>query len=41
MDLGRYKDVFAQEQIAGDVLLELNEEILKEELGIESKLHWY
>ena len=39
MGLHQYKTVFSQEHIDGAVLLELDAEVLKCELGIKSKLH--
>lgn len=41
MDLQRYVDVFQMEHVTGDLLVELGEEELREELGVESKLHRY
>lgn len=37
--LSQYRDIFTRETMTGDILLECNEDILKHELGIESKLH--
>ena len=37
--LSQYRDIFTRETMTGDILLECNEDILKDELGIESKLH--
>ena len=39
MHLAQYKDVFASEQITGEVLAELDEEILQKELEISVKIH--
>lgn len=39
MELGKYAETFKKEQVAGDILLELTDKELKEDLGIESKLH--
>lgn len=39
MHLAQYKDVFASEQITGEVLAELDEEILQNELGVSVKIH--
>ena len=39
MDLTQYTEVFAREQISGEIMTELDEDILKTELGITSKLH--
>lgn len=41
MGLGRYRESFEREQVSGDILMELGEEDLKAELGMESKLHRY
>ena len=41
MDLLKYRDVFEREMISGDVLMELGDEELKSELGIDSKIHRY
>ncbi len=41
MDLSKYMELFKSEQISGDILLELTEQDLKVELGIESRLHRY
>ena len=37
--LSQYQDIFAHESITGDVLLECDDELLKNELGIQSRLH--
>ena len=39
MDLGQYRESFLRERITGDVLLDLNDTILQEELGVTSKIH--
>ena len=39
MDLEQYAAVFKKEHISGDILAELDEEELKDEVGIQSKLH--
>lgn len=39
MELSKYAEMFKREQVAGDILLELTDKELKEDLGIESKLH--
>ena len=39
MGLQQYKEVFEKEQINGEVLIELDEDILKEELGVSSRVH--
>jgi len=39
MELSKYKDMFVEEQVSGDLLLEFNEEILRDELQVNSKIH--
>ena len=39
MGLSQYKEIFSQERIDGAVLLELDAEVLRCELGIKSKIH--
>ena len=39
MELGQYKEHFRREQINGSVLLELDEAMLEESLGVATKLH--
>ena len=39
MGLSQYKESFLREQITGDVLLDLDDAILQEELGVTSKIH--
>ena len=39
LGLTKYKNVFIDEEISGALLQELDEEILKVELGITSRLH--
>lgn len=39
MGLGSYESNFTKEQITGEILAELNDETLKDELGISSKIH--
>lgn len=39
MNLRQYQGVFTQEQIDGEVMLELDESILKSDLKVTSKLH--
>lgn len=39
LDLPEYEEVFLREQVDGHVLLQLNEQILTSELGVDSKLH--
>ena len=39
LQLPQYKEAFAREQIDGEVLLELNDQVLQCELGINFKIH--
>ena len=39
MDLGQYRETFLRERISGDVLLDLDDAILQEELGMASRIH--
>ena len=39
MKLQQYLPRFQEEEISGDLLLELNEEILQKELGVENQIH--
>ena len=39
MDLGQYREAFLREQVSGEILVELDEGVLQQELGITSKLH--
>ena len=39
MKLGMYKDGFKSEEITGDLMLELDDDILERELGVVSRLH--
>lgn len=39
MDLAQYTEIFVREQVSGEIMMELDDEILKTELGITSKLH--
>ena len=39
MGLQQYKPVFSQERIDGAILLELDADVLRCELGVKSKLH--
>ena len=40
MNLGQYKEAFEQQQVSGDVLVDLTETMLcSEELGVDSDLH--
>ena len=41
MDLHQYMEIFKKERVSGDILLELGEQELKDDLGIDSKLHRY
>ena len=41
MGLLQYTEVFAREQISGEIMMEVDDDILKSELGITSKLHRY
>ena len=36
--LSKYKETFEEEQITGSLLLEIDDEILKEDLGVHRKL---
>ena len=38
MSLGQYKDHIERELVSGDVLLECDDEVLKDELGMKSKI---
>ena len=38
LHLSKYKETFEEEQITGSLLLEIDDEILKEDLGIHRKL---
>lgn len=35
----QYKDAFKQEMVDGEILLEIDEVVLEQELGMKSKLH--
>ena len=37
--LGKYKETFIEEEIDGTLLLELDESVLKEDLGMSARLH--
>ena len=37
--LQQYREVFEKEHIDGEILCELDEDILREELGVASRLH--
>ena len=39
MKLGMYKEGFKSEEITGDLMLELDDDILKQDLGMASRLH--
>ena len=39
MNMEKYIPQFQQEHISGDLLLDLNDDILKEELGIVKEVH--
>ena len=39
MGLARYAQTFKEERIDGNLLFDLNEEILEEELGMSEKMH--
>ena len=39
MGLGVYREVFRKEKITGDLMLELNDSMLKDELGIRLQIH--
>lgn len=39
MGLGQYKKRFVEEHISGEILLECDEQILQEELGVQSRIH--
>ena len=39
MDLGQYKDTFSRECVSGEILLECDDDILRNELGVVSRLH--
>jgi len=39
MDLTQYKEKFTREHITGEILTELDEDILLHELGVSSKIH--
>ena len=38
LHLNKYKETFEEEQITGSLLVEIDDEILKEELGVHRKL---
>ncbi len=39
MNMGQYVEAFKAELISGEILSELNDEVLRDELGITSKIH--
>ncbi len=39
MELGHYKDTFSRECVSGEILLECDDDILREDLGVASRLH--
>lgn len=39
MELSQYKQTFAREQVNGSMLAIVNDDILKDELDVHSKLH--
>lgn len=39
LDLPEYKEAFLRERVDGQVLLQLTEDVLCTELGVDSKLH--
>ena len=39
MDLEQYCDAFYREKVSGEILTELDDKVLCEELGVNSKLH--
>ena len=39
MSLGQYRQKIEEEQISGEILLECDDAILSEEIGITSRLH--
>ncbi len=39
MELSQYKESFRREQVSGDVFVMVNEEVLKNELDVRSKIH--
>ena len=41
MEMHQYMDTFKRERVSGDILMELGDQELKDDLGIDSKLHRY
>ncbi len=39
MELSKYKKIFQDEQLTGEIMLELTDEIMRDELGVQSKIH--
>lgn len=39
MDLPQYMEAFKRERVSGDIMLELGDEVLKDDLGVDCKLH--
>ena len=39
LDLPEYEEVFLRERVDGQVLLQLTDDVLSAELGVDSKLH--
>ena len=39
MDLSQYRENFQREHVTGEVLVECDENVLQQELGIASKIH--
>ena len=39
MGLGQYKNTILEEQISGEILLECDDSVLQNELGVSSKIH--
>ena len=37
--LGKYREAFETERVNGDILCELDEDILENDLGVSSRLH--
>lgn len=39
MGLGQYKKKFIEEHISGEILVECDEQVLQDELGVHSRIH--
>ncbi len=39
MGLSQYKDTFSMEQVTGEILVELSDQDLRNDLGINSRVH--